>query len=258
MKLEKQVAIVTGASRGIGSGVAVRLSEEGASVVINYNNSEKEAKELLEQIRRAGHEAMLAKADVSNPAEVREMVKTTLDIYGRVDVLVNNAAIAPFVPFMEITYELWERTLATNLTGVFLCSQAVVPIMIKQKRGKIINISSVGAERGQHFLSHYAASKGGINALTRAMAVELGPYGINVIGVGPGPVAVERNLERVPDFRKIIGEQLSVRRAGEVEDIANVVTFLVSEEASFINGQIIYVDGGQLAQQLESGRGHYI
>ena len=248
MKLKNQVAIVTGASRGIGSSIAINLAKEGAKVVVNYHKNLEGAKRVIKEIERLGQKAIAFRADVSKSDEVNRMVKTALATFGRIDILVNNAGIAPFVPLLELSEEIWDKTIDTNLKSAFLCSQAVAKVMLKQKGGKIINITSVGAEAGQRYLAHYDASKGGMNSLTKAMAIELGQYGINVVAVGPGPIAIERNLRRIPDFREVAGKKLPLRRAGEVEDIAKTVVFLASKDASFITGQILYVDGGLLAQ----------
>ena len=258
MKLKNQVAIVTGAGRGIGSAIAIQLAKEGAVVVVNYNESVQGAKRVLKEIERLEQKAIAVRANVSKPRAVNTMVKTTLASFGRIDILVNNAGIAPFVPFLELSEEVWDKTIDTNLKGTFLCSQAVAKVMVKQKGGKIINITSVGAEKGQMFLAHYDASKGGMNSLTKAMATELGSYGINVVAVGPGPIAIERNLKRIPNFREVAGKQLPLRKVGEAEDIAKIVTFLASQDAKFITGQILYVDGGLLAQLQGLGGEEYI
>ena len=258
MKLKNQVAIVTGAGRGIGSSIAINLAKEGAKVVVNYHASEHGAKRVAREIEESGQESLLFQADVSKSDEVNRMVKTALATFGRIDILVNNAGIAPFVPFLELSEEVWDKTIDINLKGTFLCSQAVAKVMLKQKRGRIINITSVGAEAGQLHLAHYNASKAGINLLTKAMALELGPRGINVVAVGPGPIAIERNLERVANFREVGGTNLPLKRVGEALEIARAVVFLVSNDAAFITGQILYVDGGLLAKLPASGKGKHV
>ncbi len=254
MKFKNQVAIVTGAGRGIGSSIAINLAKEGAKVVVNYHKSLEGAKRVTKEIERLGQKAIAFRADVSKSDEVNRMVKTALATFGRIDILVNNAGIAPFVPFLELSEEVWDKTIDTNLKGTFFCSQAVAKVMLKQKGGKIINITSVGAEAGQRHLAHYDASKAGMNLLTKVMAIELGPYGINVVAVGPGPVAIERNLERIRNFREVAGKKLPLRKVGEAEDIAKTVVFLASKDANFITGQVLYVDGGLLAQLPGSGK----
>jgi len=258
MKLKDEVAIVTGAGRGIGSSIAINLAKEGANVVVNYHTSEQGAKRVAKEIERSGQKVLLFQADVSKSDKVNRMVKATLDAFGRVDILVNNAGIAPFIPFLELSEEVWDKTIDTNLKGAFLCSQAVAKVMVKQKRGKIINITSVVAEAGQGYLAHYGASKAGMNSLTKSMATELGPHGINVVAVGPGPIAIKRNLKRIPNFREVVAKRLPLRKAGEAEDIAKTVVFLASKDANFITGQILYADGGQLAQLLGSGEEEHI
>ena len=249
--LKNKVALVTGARRGIGRGIALALAEVGAKVVVT-DIDEKECQEVVKEIEKSGGEAIAKKVDVTNKKEVEEAVKAAIDKFGKLDILVNNAGIAPFKPFLELTEEDWDKVLDINLKGYFLSAQAVAKEMVKQKWGRIINIASVAmGQQGIGFstLVHYVASKGGVAGMTEALAVELAPYGINVNAISPGlietkmvepimsdPVAREGILKRVPKGR-----------VGQPKDIAQAVVFLASEEADYITGAILVVDGGWLA-----------
>jgi len=249
-RLEGKVAIVTGAGRGIGQAIAIGLANEGANVIVNDVNLES-ARSVADEIKHRGGQALAIKADVSSNTEVIQMVKQTVDKFGKINILVNNAGISGFWPTLELTEVEWDRVLNTNLKSQFLCSQAVGKEMVKQKEGKIINI---GATRlGQPGLAAYNASKAGVLALTRVLAVEWAKYNINVNVVRPGltetplvrealaklgPGVFERRLKRYP-----------MRRVIEPASIAKVVVFLASSEANDITGQEIVVDCGISALQ---------
>jgi len=248
MRLKKQVAIVTGAGQGIGRAVALTLAREGATVVVNDIDLEK-AEKVAEEIKSQGGQALPVQADVSVGDEVNNLVEKTLDSYKRVDILVNNAGVAKMTRFLELTEAEWDRTMNINIKGQFLCSKAVIAQMIKQKRGKIVNIASLAAHIGAPGLAAYGASKGGVVQLTKALAVELGKYNIMVNAVSPGLTLTDLIKSAVkdrPDFIEGI-DRIPLRRAAEPEDIANAVLFLASSESDYITGQVIIVDGGLMA-----------
>ena len=248
MRLEGQVAIVTGAGQGIGRAVALTLAREGATVVVNDIDLEK-AERVAEEIKSQGGQALPVQADVSVGDEVNNLVEKTLDSYKRVGILVNNAGVAKMTRFLELTEAEWDRTMNINIKGQFLCSKAVIAHMIKQERGKIVNIASLAAHIGAPGLAAYGASKGGVVQLTKALAVELGKFNIMVNAVSPGLTMTELIKSAVkdrPDFIEGI-DRIPLRRAAEPEDIANAVLFLASSESDYITGQVIIVDGGLMA-----------
>ncbi len=248
MKIEGQVAIVTGAGQGIGRAVALTLAREGATVVVNDIDLEK-AEKVAEEVSAQGGQALPVQADVSKAKDVDILVKKALDSYKRVDILVNNAGVAKMTRLLELTEAEWDRTMNINIKGQFLCSKAVIAQMIKQERGKIVNIASLAAHIGAPGLAAYGASKGGVVQLTKALAVELGKYNIMVNAVSPGLTMTDLIKSAVkdrPDFIEGI-DRIPLRRAAEPEDIANAVLFLASSESDYITGQVIIVDGGLMA-----------
>jgi len=248
MRLKKQVAIVTGAGQGIGRAIALTLAIEGATVVVNDIDPEK-AEKVAEEVGAQGGQALPVQADVSKAKDVEILVKKTLDSYKRVDILVNNAGVAKMTRLLELTEAEWDRTMNINIKGQFLCSKAVIAHMIKQKKGKIINIASLSAHIGAPGLAAYGASKGGVVQLTKALAVEVGKYNIMVNAVSPGLTMTDLIKSAVkdrPDFIEGM-DRIPLRRAAEPEDIANVVLFLASSESDYITGQVIIVDGGLMA-----------
>ncbi len=245
MRLQNQVAIVTGAGRGIGRGIALRLAEEGAAVTIADVAGES-AQQTAQMVRTLGSRAVALEVDVSRSNQVEQMVTQTLDNFGKIDLLVNNAGIIKQKPLVDITEEEWDQTMSINLKGPFLCSQAVVRYFLGAKtKGKIVNIASVESEIVFPDSAAYAASKGGVAMLTKSMAYDLAPLGINVNAVGPGSTDTGHNFkdpERLARFQNII----PMRRVATPQDIANAVVFLASKEADYITGHILYVDGGLL------------
>ena len=211
MKLKDRVAIITGASRGIGSAIAKRFAKEGAKVVINYNQSQDKASRLVDEIRKNGGQALAVRADVSKPDEVKQLVKKTVDAFGRVDILVNNAGVMFQNTFLDATEEVWDQTIDINLKGAYLCSKEVAPIMLKQKKGKIINISSNSGIYHPSALRfvEYVVSKAGMNGLTRALALKLGPY-VNVNAICPGWIKTEMVAETDPEVERMVLEETAV------------------------------------------------
>ena len=240
----KQVALVTGASRGIGRAIAAELSREGWAVCINYLKQLEEAESLVEALRAAGGAAIAVQADVADRQAVESMVRTAEAELGPVELLVNNAGISTHGLFQDTDDETWDRTLAVNLTGARNACMAVLPHMISEKRGCIINISSIWGLRGASCEVAYACSKAAIVGLTRSLALELAPSGIRVNAVAPG--CIETDMVKVlgNDTRAMLVEETPLGRLGAPADIAHAVSFLASEKASFITGQILTADGG--------------
>jgi len=242
MILKKKVAIVTGAGKGIGRGISLALAKEGCSVIVSDINKE-DCLAVVSEIKTIGAEALAIKCDVSRKEEVDKMVSETVEKLGSLDILVNNAGIYPFIPFVDMSENDWDKVINVNLKSVFLCSQAVANKM--KQGGKIVNISSIAAFVGFSGLVHYFASKGGINGMTRALALELAPKKINVNIVVPGaietPGASQGSTEEVKQQTIAC---IPLARMGKPKDIAEAVVFLASEKADYITGQTIIVDGG--------------
>jgi len=249
--LKNKVAIVTGARRGMGKSHALLLAKSGAKVLLS-DISQEECQLVADEIAKAGGEAMAVKCDVSKKDEVEKMVKAAVDKWGKVDIMVNNAGICQFNPFLEMAEEEWDRTIDINLKGYFLCAQAAAKEMAKQKSGAIVNIASIvmgQIGKGMAGLAHYSASKGGIAALTKTLAVELAPYNIRVNAIAPGAIDTPMSASATSD-PKILEQTLAViplHRMGKAEEISNTVLFLSSDDSSYITGSIIVVDGGWLA-----------
>lgn len=252
MRLQGNVAVVTGSSRGIGRGIAERLAADGCRVVINGLPSEGAAavEAVAEELRGRGAEAIAVPADVGYREEVERLFDATVGAFGGVDILVNNAGWAsPIAHFLETTEELWDTVIRTNLKSVYLCSFRAANLMVDQgRRGSIISISSFGAARAHRDQSAYDASKGGIEAWTRAAAIDMAPFGIRFNAVGPGAIHTEYFEQFGAEAKAARARTVPLGRVGYPEDVAGAVAFLASDDASYITGQVIYVDGGMLAQ----------
>ena len=246
MKLEGNVAIVTGASRGIGKAIALQFATEGAKVVVNYNRSDQQGAEVVNEIKKRGGQAIPVKANVSSPTDVKRLVQTAIDTFGRVDILVNNAGVLLTENFPETTEATWDTTMDVNLKGAYLCCKEVVPIMLKQKKGKIINISSNSALYHPSAMRYveYVTSKAGMNGLTKALALRLGPY-ITVNAICPGFIKTEMVEHVDPETERRIIEESAAKRCGRPEEIASAAVFLASDEAEFITGELLIVAGGR-------------
>ena len=243
--LEGQVAIVTGASRGIGRAIAVALAAEGAKVVVNYASSASAAEEVVAEIKSKGGEAIAFHADVSHEAQVESLLKSAIDAWGRIDVLVNNAGITRDTLLLRMKLEDWQAVIDLNLTGVFLATRAVSKVMLKQKSGRIINIASVAGQMGNPGQGNYSAAKAGVIGFTKTVAKEMASRGITVNAVAPGFIATDMtaDLKNIDDILKFI----PLGRYGQPEEIAGMVRFLAADPAAaYITGQVFNVDGGMV------------
>ncbi len=244
MNLSGKVALVTGASRGIGRQIAVTLAGYGATVIVNYNGSEAKAAEVVEEIAANGGTAEAIQCSVSDYEKAGEMISGIVKKYGHLDIVVNNAGITRDNLIMKMSEEDFDAVIDTNLKGAFNCTKHVTRQMLKQKSGRIINISSVSGVMGNAGQANYCASKAGLIGLTKSVARELGSRGITVNAVAPGFIKTEMTDVLPEDVKKAMGEQIPLKRFGETKDIAETVAFLASEGAAYITGQVISVDGG--------------
>jgi len=246
-RLRGKVAVVTGASRGIGRGISIGLAAAAADVVVNHRDNPGEAEEVVAEVTKSGGRAIAVRADVADRDEVERMFAAARDEFGGVDILVNNAGICPFRDFLTMPEELWDRVQAVNLKGTFLCSQAAARIMVEQGRGgRIISVSSVSALVGGGMQTHYTPTKAGQRSLMQSLAIVLGPHGITCNSVLPGTIATDMNAEDLadPGKRRYMQERIPAGRLGRPDDLAGPVVFLASDEAAYVNGAELLVDGG--------------
>lgn len=243
-------ALVTGASRGIGRGIALALATQGADVVVNYRGSVDQANAVVEEIKQMGRSAIAVQADVADPASVTKMFDEVKNQWGKLDILVNNAGVVAQNPIEKILEEEWDKIIDTNLKGQFLCIQKALPLLSSGAR--IVCISSIasgGIGVGFGNIAHYAASKGGIIGMVEDLAIELGPKGININAIAPGVIESDMTTSMLSNEQQKTGlmARIPKRRIGKPEDIAAAAAFLASDEADYITGTVVYVDGGWLA-----------
>jgi 3-oxoacyl-[acyl-carrier protein] reductase len=248
MNLKDKVAVVTGASRGIGRAIALELARRGASVVVNYNANAAAADEVVDAIQAQGGRAIPVQADVGDFEQAARLIETAIDTFGRIDILVNNAGTTRDQLLMLMKEEDWDLVLCTNLKGVFNCCKAAARQMMRQRSGRIVNISSVSGIAGQGGQTNYSASKAGMIGFTKSLAKELGPRNVTVNAVAPGFVLSDLTADLSEDLKQRAIETTPLRRMGQPEEIAHAVAFLASDLASFITGEVLTVDGGLVMQ----------
>ncbi|MCI0696791.1 3-oxoacyl-ACP reductase FabG [candidate division KSB1 bacterium] len=246
INLSNQIMFITGASRGIGRAAALLAAKAGAAVAINYRQAKSDAESLVAEIVKSGGKAAAFQADVGNYAEVEKMVAAVLQQFGQIDVLVNNAGIWTYGAIDTMSEEVWDETMAANLKSIYNCCRLVVPHMKARRSGKIINIASTAGQRGEAFHSHYAATKGAIISFTKSLAPELAPHNILVNCVAPGWVATDMSNAAITEEGENITNLIPLRRAGKGEEIAGAILFLASDLASYITGEILNVNGGNV------------
>ncbi|WP_431807318.1 3-oxoacyl-[acyl-carrier-protein] reductase [Lysinibacillus sphaericus] len=245
-KLEDKVAVVTGASRGIGRAIALKLADEGAKVVVNYSGSQAKAEEVVATIQANGGEAIAVQASVSKTEEVTALMDAAVKTFGALDILVNNAGITRDNLLMRMKEEEWDDVLDTNLKGVFLCTKAVTRQMMKQRAGRIINISSIVGVAGNAGQANYVAAKAGVIGLTKTTAKELASRNILVNAIAPGFIETEMTEQLPEDLKQGMLTQIPLAKLGQPEDIAKAVAFLASEDANYMTGQTLHIDGGMV------------
>ncbi|USK71607.1 3-oxoacyl-[acyl-carrier-protein] reductase [Peribacillus asahii] len=246
MMLEGKKVLVTGASRGIGREIALELARLGADVAVNYAGSEAKANEVVDEIKALGREALAIQCDVANSESVAEMVKATLEQFGRLDILVNNAGITRDNLLMRMKESEWDDVINTNLKGVFLCTKAVTRQMMKQRSGRIINIASIVGVSGNAGQANYVAAKAGVIGLTKTSAKELAPRGITVNAIAPGFISTDMTDELTEEIQQAMLQQIPLARFGDPKDIASVAAFLASDASRYMTGQTLHVDGGMV------------
>ncbi|MEK5231093.1 3-oxoacyl-[acyl-carrier-protein] reductase [Lysinibacillus sp. FSL K6-0232] len=245
-KLEGKVAVVTGASRGIGRAIALKLADEGAKVVVNYSGSQAKAEEVVATIQANGGEAIAVQASVAQTEEVTALMDTAVKTFGSLDILVNNAGITRDNLLMRMKEDEWDDVMDTNLKGVFLCTKAVTRQMMKQRAGRIINISSIVGVAGNAGQANYVAAKAGVIGLTKTTAKELASRNILVNAIAPGFIETEMTDQLPEDIKQGMLTQIPLAKLGQPEDIAKAVVFLASDDANYMTGQTLHIDGGMV------------
>ena len=244
--LSGKVAFVTGASRGIGRAVALRLAADGAKVALNFASNSAKAQAVKDEIEAAGGAAMLVQGDVADLTVVTELVKKVLDAWGRLDILVNNAGITRDNLLLKMSEDDFDKVISTNLKGVFNCTKAITKLMMKQRGGRIVNMSSVVGLKGNISQANYAAAKAGIIGFTKSAARELASRGVTVNAVAPGFIDTDMTAALSEKVKEVMLQEIPAGRMGTPDDVANAVAFLVSDQAAYITGQVLSVDGGMV------------
>jgi glucose 1-dehydrogenase len=251
MKLQNRVAIVTGAATGIGKAIATTMAAEGASVVIDYVGDPAFANAAVQAIQSAGGKVTAVAADVSNPGQVNQLIQKAIDSFGKLDILVNNAGLEYKHPFHEFPFELWQKVIAVDLTGPFLCAQAAAKAMIRQATGgRIINISSIHEDLPMPTNAPYCAAKGGLRMLMRTIAVELAPHKITVNNIAPGAIftPIDADIEADAKLEAALMAEIPLGRWGKPEEVAALAVFLASDDAAYCTGSTFFIDGGMIRQ----------
>jgi len=243
-KLDGKTAVVTGASRGIGRAIALQLAKEGANVVVNFSGSEQKAAQVVEEIQGLGAQAIAVQANISDSESVQQLMNASLEQFGSIDILVNNAGITRDNLLMRMKEDEWDDVINTNLKGVFLCTKAVTRQMMKQRAGRIINISSIVGVMGNAGQANYVAAKAGVIGLTKTVARELASRNILVNAIAPGFITTEMTETLPEDVKSSMLSQIPLAKLGQPEDIAKAVVFLASDDASYMTGQTLHIDGG--------------
>lgn len=244
--LKGKCAIVTGAAKGIGKAIALKLASLGANIVLNYRSSEEKAIETENEIKALGVEVLRVKGDISNISDVENLINTAKENFGKIDIMVNNAGITKDTLILRMKEEDFDSVINVNLKGVFNCLKTITPVMVKQREGKIINLSSVVGLSENAGQVNYAASKAGVIGMTKSLAKEVGARGITVNAVAPGFIETDMTEVLGDKFKEEAKKAIPLKRLGKPEDVANVVAFLASEDANYITGQVIQVDGGMV------------
>lgn len=244
MSLTGKTAVVTGGSRGIGRAICIELAKQGANIVVNYSGSEDKAKQVVSQIEELGAKAIAVQANVADSAAVDAMMKQAIEVFGTLDILVNNAGITRDNLLMRMKEQEWDDVVDTNLKGVFLCTKAVTRQMMKQRAGRIINISSIVGVAGNPGQANYVAAKAGVIGLTKTCAQELASRNILVNAIAPGFITTEMTDSLPEDLKEAMLKQIPLAKLGQPEDVAKAVVFFASEHANYITGQTLHIDGG--------------
>ena len=249
MQLQNKVAVITGASLGIGSAMALAFAREGAAVAVDYRSHPDEAKEIVDQVEGSGGRAISVRADVSSPEDVRNLIQKAVEEFGRLDVMINNAGMEEKMPFLETPLDVWNRTIAVDLTGAWLgCQEAAKQMVSQGGSGRIINVSSVHEDLPMPTNSPYCAAKGGLRMLMRTIAVELAPHNITVNNIAPGAVdtPMDAPLEQDAHQMQQLLSEIPLRRMGKPEEVAALAVYLASDEASYVTGSTFVIDGGMM------------
>ncbi|NLK95809.1 MAG: 3-oxoacyl-[acyl-carrier-protein] reductase [Clostridiales bacterium] len=244
--LNNKVAIVTGAAKGIGKAIAIKLASKGINIVLNYRSSEDEAIKVENEIKTFGVEVLRVKGDISKIEDVENLINSAKEKFGKIDIMVNNAGITKDTLLLRMKEEDFDSVIDVNLKGVFNCLKTITPIMVKQRAGKIINLSSVVGIVGNAGQVNYAASKAGVIGMTKSLAKEIGARGITVNAIAPGFIETDMTEVLGEKYKEEVKNGIPLKRLGKPEDVANVVAFLASDDANYITGQVIHVDGGMV------------